>query len=163
MIRKPGFRRAAPRRGAAMAEFAIVFPLFMLLLFGLFEFGRCFMVIQMLSASCRIAARLGVTDGVTNTEIRDKMLEFLDEGGIDPGDVSIYIIDGSPFDDDPFGSPSVSDMVDNYPATEKDMANASPRDLAIFRVEVPYESVALITPIWLLNTTLYGQVVMRRE
>lgn len=163
MIRSPGLRRTPRRRGAAMAEFAIVFPLFMLVLFGLFEFGRAFMVIQMLSASCRIAAREGVTDGVTTQQIKDKMLDFLAVGGINTNDVNVYVIDGSGFDDDPFGTLSVSDLVDDYPSTEKDMANAAPRSLAIFRVEVPYEKVALITPIWLLNTTLYGQVVMRRE
>jgi hypothetical protein len=167
MIRKPGIRGARahgkPRRGAAILEFAIVFPVFMILLFGLLEFGRAYMIIQMLSASCRVAAREGVTDGVTTAQIKDKMLDFLETANINRNDVKVYVIDGSGFDDDPFGDLSLSDLIDDYPTSEKDMSTARPRSLAIFRVEIPYEKVAVITPVWLLNATLYGQVVMRRE
>lgn len=160
-IRRP--RSAAPRGGTAMVEFAIVFPVFMLIMFGLFEFGRAFMVIELLNAACRMAAREGVTDGVTTAQIKEEMYDFLEVGGIDRSKVRVYVLDGSGFDDDPFGDLSVPDLMQDYPANEKDMANSRPRSLGIFRVEVDFNDVALITPIWLLDLTLSGQVVMRRE
>ncbi len=160
-MRRP--RSAAPRSGAAILEFAVCFPVFMCLVFGVFEFGRAFMVIELLNASCRMAAREGVTDGVTTAQIKEQMYDFLEVGGIDRSKVRVYVIDGSGFDDDPFGNLSLSDLIDNYPDTEKEMADSRPRSLGIFRVECDFNDVAVMTPIWLVNLTLSGQVVMRRE
>ncbi len=43
-----------------MVEFAIVAPIFFLLIFGMIEFGRVVMVQQLLTNASREGARLGV-------------------------------------------------------------------------------------------------------
>ena len=48
------------KRGAAVVEFAIVAPLFILLVFGMIEFGRMVMVQQVLTNASREGARLAV-------------------------------------------------------------------------------------------------------
>ena len=52
--------RSDKRRGAAMVEMAICFPVFMLILLGIVEFGRALMVSQMLTSSAREACRSGL-------------------------------------------------------------------------------------------------------
>ena len=61
------------RRGAAAVEFALVAPLFFLLIFGMLEFGRMVMVQQLLTNASREGARLGVLDGQTRQDVIDKV------------------------------------------------------------------------------------------
>ena len=53
------------RRGAAAVEFAIVAPVFFLLVFGMIEYGRMVMVQQVLTNASREGARVGVLDPPT--------------------------------------------------------------------------------------------------
>lgn len=57
------------RRGVAAAEFAIVAPLFLLLVFGIIELGRALMVQQVLINASRVGARQAVTFGATTSEV----------------------------------------------------------------------------------------------
>jgi hypothetical protein len=50
-------------RGQAMVEFALVFPVFVLLLVGLFDFGRAIWVNDTLSTAAREAGRYAVVHG----------------------------------------------------------------------------------------------------
>ncbi|MFO0912904.1 MAG: TadE/TadG family type IV pilus assembly protein [Pirellulales bacterium] len=52
-----------------MVEFAIVAPLFIMLVFGIMEFGRMVMVQQVLANAVREGARVAVLDGATATSI----------------------------------------------------------------------------------------------
>jgi Flp pilus assembly protein TadG len=58
--------RAAERRhrsgGQALVEFALVFPLIMLLLFGVVDFGRAIFAYNTLSEAARQANRLAIVD-----------------------------------------------------------------------------------------------------
>ena len=47
------------RKGQGMAEFAIVFPYLLLLLFGIFEFGRIMFTYSVALTATREAARYG--------------------------------------------------------------------------------------------------------
>ena len=51
------------RRGQAMVEFALVAPLFFLLLFSIIEFGRAVYYIQMLNNAAREGARYAIVHG----------------------------------------------------------------------------------------------------
>lgn len=62
-------RRKKARRGTAVVEFAIVAPLFIMLVFGIMEFGRMVMVQQVLSNAVREGARVAVLDGATATTV----------------------------------------------------------------------------------------------
>ncbi len=53
------------RRGAAVVEFAVVAPVFFLLVFGMIEFGRAIMVQQILTNASREGARVAVLDSPT--------------------------------------------------------------------------------------------------
>ena len=59
----PTARTAARRRGATLVEFAMVMPVFLLFLFGIFEYGRYLMMHQILHNAARDAARWGVVRG----------------------------------------------------------------------------------------------------
>lgn len=50
------------KRGAAMVEFALVLPLFILLVFGIIEFGRAFYTWSLMSEAVREGARAGVVE-----------------------------------------------------------------------------------------------------
>jgi hypothetical protein len=50
-------------RGQAMVEFALVFPVFVLLLVGIFDFGRVIWVNDTLSTASREAARYAIVHG----------------------------------------------------------------------------------------------------
>ena len=54
------------RRGAAAVEFAVVAPIFLLLVFGMIEYGRMVMVQQVLTNASREGARCAVLDGATH-------------------------------------------------------------------------------------------------
>lgn len=58
-------RSAGRGRGQGLVEFALVFPLFVLLVFGLIDIGRYVYVNNTLSETAREAARVGSTSGFT--------------------------------------------------------------------------------------------------
>jgi len=63
---KPGMRR---RRGAAAAEFAVVAPIFLLMVFGIVEIGRGLMVQQLLTNASRVGARRAVMLSASNSDV----------------------------------------------------------------------------------------------
>ena len=69
--------RRRKRWGVAAVEFAVVVPVFLLLLLGMIEFGRAIMVQQMLTNASREGARLGVLDGTTTAQVRTTVENYL--------------------------------------------------------------------------------------
>ncbi len=65
------------RRGAAVIEFAIMAPVFFLLVFGMIEFGRMVMVQQIITNASREGARVAVLDGTTAQNVKDKVNNYL--------------------------------------------------------------------------------------
>jgi hypothetical protein len=55
--------RRSKSRGQAMVEFALVFPIFILLMVGLFDFGRVIWVNDTLATAAREAARFAIVHG----------------------------------------------------------------------------------------------------
>jgi Flp pilus assembly protein TadG len=77
------------RRGAAVTEFAIVAPVFFLMVIGFLEFGRALMVQQVLINASRVGARQAITTGATTGEVQSAVEEYT-EGVAVPGvDVAI--------------------------------------------------------------------------
>jgi Flp pilus assembly protein TadG len=70
------------RRGASAVEFALVAPIFFLLLFSLIEYGRMVMVQQLLTNAAREGARVGVLDGSTKTKVATAVNSYLTAAGI---------------------------------------------------------------------------------
>ena len=73
------------RLGATTVEFALVFPLLILIVFGLLEWGRFEMCRQVSSTAAFNAARLGSIPGSTSAEVEARAAEILD----------IYFINGA--------------------------------------------------------------------
>lgn len=79
------------RRGAAAVEFALVAPIFFLMVFGMIEFGRIIMVQQVLTNASREGARLAVLDSQTPTatQVRNAVTTYLQNAGISGATVTI--------------------------------------------------------------------------
>jgi Flp pilus assembly protein TadG len=77
------------RRGAAVTEFAIVAPLFFMLIIGFIEFGRALMVQQVLINASRVGARQAITTGATTAEVQTAVEEYTAGVAVPGVDVSV--------------------------------------------------------------------------
>lgn len=81
------FRRAHEEDGASTVEFALVLPLLLMLLFGIFEFGRVYSQYQVYQGAAREGARfaavrdgtgMGPTAPSVLTKVRDAAAPYSD-------------------------------------------------------------------------------------
>jgi Flp pilus assembly protein TadG len=127
------------RRGAAVVEFAIVAPVFFLLVFGMIEYGRMVMVQQILTNASREGARYAVIlDSNDTTAVQAKVTDYLQSASIN-------------------GSPTVT--VD-WPA-----GGSGSNQPVTVSVSIPFGQVSwLPSPMFVSSTlTLTATSVMRKE
>ena len=131
------FRRK--RRAAAAVEFAIVAPIFFLMIFGMIEYGRMVMVQQVLTNASREGARFAVLDGANYEEIKSRVQDYLESASIDKVNANVSVAPDPP-SSAAFGEPiTVS-------------------------VSIPFSKVSwLPSPMYLGGKTLTATTVMRRE
>jgi Flp pilus assembly protein TadG len=80
------------RTGAAAVEFAMVAPVFLLLLGGIIEFGQAFRIQHALSTAARRGARSAVLSGSNCTTITDKVKnQCVTVLGVKGSDVTVAI------------------------------------------------------------------------
>ena len=126
------------QRGAAAVEFAVVAPIFVLLLFGMIEYGRMVMVQQMLTNATREGARRAVLDGTTVARVKSTVRDYLSGGHIAVDDSEITV--------------------------NPDPTNAAPGDPVTVSLTVPFSRVSwLPSPMFLGNANMSATSVMRRE
>jgi len=91
MVRKTSFRQrtAKERHGAAAVEFALVAPLFILMVFGILEYGRMVMVQQVLTNAVREGARAAVLDGATIAGVRTSVNNYLTQASVPAATVNV--------------------------------------------------------------------------
>lgn len=65
------------RRGAATVEFAVVAPVFFLLIFGMIEYGRMVMVQQLIVNASREGARQSVLENATTSSVETAVNDYL--------------------------------------------------------------------------------------
>src|SRR3954466_11382435 len=70
------FASAPLRRGAAVTEFAIVAPVFFMMVIGFIEFGRALMVQQVLVNASRVGARMASTTGSTTSNVQTAVTNY---------------------------------------------------------------------------------------
>jgi Flp pilus assembly protein TadG len=136
-------RRASPRRcgaegrrGIATVEFAIIAPLFFLLVLGCIELGRALMVQQILTNASRAGARNAVTLAGTESSAITAAEDFADGASVAAVDVAV--------------SPPPQ--------------NASAGDMITVTVTVPYDEVTWVPAPWFMGgKTLSATSVMRKE
>ena len=125
------------RRAAAVVEFAIVAPLFFLLVFGMIEYGRMVMVQQIITNASREGARRAVLDGASATEVENEVDDFLEQSSIAGAEVTI----------DP-ADPSTAEFGDPITVT----------------VSIDFEEVSwLPSPMYLGGQEMTASTSMRRE
>ena len=79
------------RTGASAVEFALVAPVFVLLVFGIVEFGRVMLVQQVLVSATREGSRRAVLEGATSNSVRATVSDFLTSSSVDIPSDSISI------------------------------------------------------------------------
>ncbi|MBX3443122.1 MAG: pilus assembly protein [Planctomyces sp.] len=148
----------ADRSGATTVELAIVLPVFLIFLFALFEFGHAFMCKATLTAAAKDAARYGAVDKITTAQVIDRAKQRV-SGAFKSAQATVYVKNAAVFE-----------LAATNPATVviKDLPNisletAEERQLFIVRVEVPYNNIAIMPPLWAKNLTLHAESVMRHE
>ena len=77
------------RAGAAVVEFAVVAPVFLLLLLGIIEYGRMVMVQQILTNAAREGARVGILDNRTEADVTAAANQFLAAANINSATISV--------------------------------------------------------------------------
>jgi Flp pilus assembly protein TadG len=125
------------RRGAAVVEFAVVAPLFFLLVFGMIEFGRMVMVQQVITNASREGARIGVLDNTATSDVTNAVNTYLQSASITGATVTVT---PNPPSSAGYGAP------------------------VTVNVSVPFNQVSWLgTPMFLGGSTLQASTVMRRE
>ncbi len=102
--------------GMAAVEFAMVLPVFMMLLFAVVEFGSAFYKQQIITSAAREAARAGVvaTDPRPSAgQIATRARAFLDSAGLDSAQSTVAVVGAGGFSGDELA------IEVNYPADFK--------------------------------------------
>ncbi|MBA2113759.1 hypothetical protein HOV93_09100 [Planctomycetes bacterium FF15] len=127
------------RSGAAVVEFAIVAPLFFLLIFGMIEYGRMVMVQQVITNASREGARRAVLEGATTAVVVSAVNDFLDSAAVDSGAADVIVSPDPP-------------------------ENAGFGGAVTVTIQIPFSEVSwLPSPMYLGSTTLEAKTSMRRE
>ena len=152
-------RRKSCRLGTTTVETAVVLPVFLTLVFGIFEFGHAQLVNNVLNSACRNAARIGAVEGTTTAMVRDKVEQVM--GTVVPeGSLDVFIKNASIFDGSNPSNISGSDLEE---LSDIDLANAEPRTLFVVRARVRYSDIAIVPMPFLKDVVIDAQAFMRRE
>jgi Flp pilus assembly protein TadG len=125
------------RKGAALLEFAVILPVYLLFVFGIIEYGRMVMVQQIITGAAREGARVGVLDDSTSATVSTAANRILSAAGIASATIS---------------------------ATPDPPSSATYASFVTVTVSVPFSSVSwLPSPMYLGGKTLTSTSIMRRE
>jgi len=143
------------RRGVTSVEFAVIAPIFFLMVLGLITWSQVYMVQADLTEAARLAVRRGVVEGTTTQQMKDTAVNYLQGVGVSGETANVIINDGNG---------NVVEAQNVPPFTELTVA-----------VQVPFNSVTWVPAgiqfyvpgvgnITVGPTgTLQGQFTMRRE
>jgi Flp pilus assembly protein TadG len=118
-----------------VAEFAIVAPVFFMMVIGFIEFGRALMVQQVLINASRVGARMASTTGATTTSVQTTVQNYTTGVAI----------------------PGVTVAVSPNPAT------AVAGSTLTVTTSVPFSTVSWMPPWFLGGKTLKASSQMRKE
>ncbi len=75
-------RRRAGERGSELVEFALVFPLLLLVVLAIVDFGFLFQRYEVLTNAAREGARVAVLPGYTTADIQARVTSDASAGGV---------------------------------------------------------------------------------
>jgi Flp pilus assembly protein TadG len=152
-------KRSALRRGTAAVETAVVLPVYILLVFGIIEFGHAHMVVNLLQSGCRNGARMGSTAGPTTAQVKTRVRNTLG-AAVDEMKVNVFVQDASSLDSG--GTwPTTDAQVAALPGIE--LSTATDRTLFVVRASVAYNDISLLPMPFLAGMRLETQCFMRHE
>ena len=70
-------RRVGSESGAVLIEFALVFPLLLLVTLGIVDFGLLFQRYEVLTNAAREGARVAVLPGYSSADVEDRVEQYL--------------------------------------------------------------------------------------
>lgn len=125
------------RGGVAAVEFALIAPVFVMIILSMIEFGRVIMVQQLLTNASREGARRAVIEGASNTEVQTLVDSYLSNASVSGVTVGV--------------APS-------------DLSNVGFGDAVVVSVSVPFDSVSWSGVGWFLSgSTLQASTTMQGE
>lgn len=157
-LRTKPARSACSRRriGAAAVEFALVAPIYFLLVLGTIEFGRCLMVTELLTEAARKGCRKGILEGSSTQQIKDAATAFLSTVGVNGETASVTINDGIGNVTEAQNMPSYTEIT---VAVQVPVSNITWMPTAGMQITIPGIGPVSIGP----TGNLTGQFTMRRE
>jgi Flp pilus assembly protein TadG len=99
--------------GQSLAEFAILLPILMGVVIGIFEFGRAWNVDQVLTNAAREGARLAVIPSSSESDVTNTIESALSDAALDPALATIDV-DGM---GDGYGTPTEVEITYPYEFT----------------------------------------------
>ncbi len=126
-----------------MVELAVIGTIMFLLILVVFEFGRVFMVLELLTEGARLGCRQAIIEGTSSQQIRDTVTTYLSAAGIN-GD-------------------SVDVMVNDAPVNSVEAASQPAYTEMTVRVSAPVSSISWVPNPFFTTGTLSGQFTLRRE
>jgi Flp pilus assembly protein TadG len=136
-------KRSTGRRGAAAVEFAVIAPVLVFFLIGMWEVGRLVQITQILDNAAREGARQAASGQNTNAQVQLLVCQYLKNAGLPD-----YTASSSSY-------VTVKDLTN--PGT--DASSASSMDQLQVTVTIPYSAVrwSSLSLITNSSTTLNGQ------
>lgn len=136
------------RLGSATVELAVCFPIFMLILLGIVEFGRAMSINQMLNSAARIGCRAAILDGSSGSNVTSVVKQHVvNTLGCQPSSVNVAITATS----------------GQNGATLSDVSQASTGDLIKVNVFVPFGDVSWGVKRWMGTANVRGECSMQHE
>jgi Flp pilus assembly protein TadG len=129
-------------------EVAVCFPVFLLILIGIIEFGRAMSVNQLLNSGARIGCRAAILDGSTNTAVSNIVKQHVSSTvGCNESNVTVTITITS-------GTTG---------ATVSTLSAAKTSDVIEIDVAVPFANVSWAVTRWLSSASVRGECSMQHE
>lgn len=135
------------RKGQAVVEFALVLPVFILLLLGAVEFGRAYLDLHLLTNAAREGARVGSLPGSNELDVQSSVNTFLQNADLS-------------------GSWSTSVVVKDPDGTTRSggLSDAQEGDRVYVTVSYNFEVLSgSVIPGWSGTVTLNSNCVFRHE
>ena len=128
------------RRGASLIEFALVAPVFILLVMGIIELGRVLMVQHLMTNAARQGCRVGVIGGTSTQTISSKSLQALSSQGVPSVQATVQVNHGS-----------------------ADASTAKSGDEVTVIISAPMSAISWVPLPGYSSGTLTGRYTLRRE
>jgi Flp pilus assembly protein TadG len=140
-----------PRRGAVTVEFALMAPVFLVLVLGVTETARMFDLQNQLQVAAREGARMAAMDRAglvgegqsTNAKVIQDVKNFLEASGIDPDQVNVQIVSH----DDPSAAFNLDDPANSLKYFQ-------------LKISVPFHASSTVVPD-AVNFKLESKIVFR--